>query len=163
MFSNNLTEKYWKQPTHISIKKRLNKLRFTLNGVLSSCWRVRQLSQGLIQTLSRFSPLWPRQGAGAEQSIQCVLVCGKTNKKNTQKMFRLAQAISGKRYTGSQSPWFLGRTGCCGAGGREVSLHSIAFYIYEIFSSVHRLPVPQINTINFTIRITYYHQRIIQG
>lgn len=56
----NFIAKYYKQPTPISIKKRLNQLWFLLNGVLSSCQGMRQLSQVLIERLPRFGT--PRGG-----------------------------------------------------------------------------------------------------
>lgn len=45
--------------------------------------------------------------------------------------------------------------------GERWTFHSRALHIYLISSSVHKLPVPQINTIHFNIKIAYMVTNIL--
>lgn len=136
MFYNNSIAKQQKQPT--AMKKRLNKLRFILNGVLSSCQRMRQLLGTDVETAKiQYSAGRGGQGAGAEQSIQCILICGNTNKKNTYKMFILAQALSGKIHTGVSNPGSWGEQGAMRPGGGERGiLSTLQLFIHTESSTV---------------------------
>ena len=133
MFYNNSIAKQQKQPTAI---KRLNKLWFILNGVLSSCQSMRQLLGTDVETAKiQYSAGRGGQGAGAEQSIQCVLICGNTNKENTYKMFILAQALSGKIYTGVSNPGSWGEQGAVRHGLGERGIPSTLQLFIHIESS----------------------------
>lgn len=125
----NFIAKYQKQPTHISIKKRLNQLWFLLNGVLS-CEATRQLSQVLIQRLPRFSTVQKGWGSWCRTEYTiCPYLWKDKQKEYILNVYTSIGYIWKNKHKEASNPGSWGEEQ--GIRGERYNFHSIALVSIE--------------------------------